>query len=386
MSIFDSTPSSQKADARPISFVLADLNVGSTQKIDLYVRPEELTRTDPSRVSVQQTLDKTIWADNFGPGVSTINISGHTGWRMDAQGKDGGDRFIALKTQFFDGWHQAKAKAYASGQDPNKVFLAFADTLDNFVCEVIPNQITLRRSRSRPLLMTYQIGMTVAMDLYGSYVGTETAVPPTGSALTSLGLGSLLDAIGSITSFAQGISSWINSNILAPVKSFLAMTTKIFNAVQGAIKAVSGIASSIINVARTIAQAGTNLMHTITSIMAMPGKIKAMFMGIASAFTNIACTLKNAFGANVVYQDYTPLFGASNCSSTAGGKPISEYRNTNPFYAIAPSAGQSPVSINASAQSSLTTLAKADPVLSPMTPAQLASHVTTINNGVAVTS
>lgn len=384
MGLFDSPPSSQKADAKPISFALYDFNVSQAAKnVTLFVRPEELTRTDPSRVSVQQTLDRQIWADNFGPGVPTINISGHTGWHVDANNKDGGQRFTDLKTTIFDGWHQARANAYNKGLDPELVQVVFIDRLDDFVSMVIPNQITLRRSKSRPLLMTYQIGMTVTDDLLGSYVGGGAAAP-TGSVLTSLGLDSLADSISKITKFANGISSWISTNILAPIKGFLNATARLFSAVQGAIKAVSNIAGTLISVAHTIAQAGANIMRTITSIMSMPGQIKAMFMGVASAFTNIICTLKNALGSAGVYKDYSALYGASNCSSTAGGKPISAYTSTNPFYAVAPSQGASPVSINATAQSSLRMLANTDPALAPMTAAQIASHVSAINSGLTV--
>ena len=51
------TPQSQKADVKPISFILIDPAASSAMtEIVLYVRPEELTRTDPSRTQVTQTL------------------------------------------------------------------------------------------------------------------------------------------------------------------------------------------------------------------------------------------------------------------------------------------------------------------------------------------
>jgi hypothetical protein len=109
-------------------------------------------------------------------------------------------------------------------------------------------------------------------------------------------------------------------------------------------------------------------------------------MGLASAFTNIGCLLKNALTGQNVYQDYTPLFGASNCSSTAGGSPISAYSQKNAFESIAPMSASAPgpVALTPAAQASLSELAHMDPVLAPYTPAQLAAAVKAANDGMTV--
>ncbi|SAK98626.1 hypothetical protein AWB80_07561 [Caballeronia pedi] len=383
MALFDATPSSQKPDACPISFALFDFNASSKPKvITLWVRPEDLTRTDPSRVTVQQTFGG-AFADNFGKGVAKINISGNTGWAADTTGADGVQRFIDLKTLIFDGWHQAKANAYKSGKDPSKVQLAFVDTLNQFTSSVIPGEVTLRRSRSRPLLLQYQIPMTVTSDLLGAYVTPSSS---SGASSTAAGLSSILQSIADIGSFANGISSWINSTILAPIKGFLKTTQAIFSTVTTAIKSVTGIATSLMNVAKTVAQAGANLVRTAIAIISMPATIKAMFMGIASAFTNIFCVLKNAVNTTPMYQDYSAIYGSSNCSSTSGGRPLSAYASTNTFAAVAPLPVSTGVNVNASAQTSLNALAKTDPVLSPMSSSTLASHLNTINSGLTVSA
>ena len=120
-------PISQKAGDRPITFGLVDASVPSSQIItlDMVIRPEELTRTDVSRATVQQTLGGG-WVDDFGPGLATINISGTTGWRMNAaaQGNaaiDGVDQFAKLKTQTFTGWHKRRNDAVKAGKDPKLV-------------------------------------------------------------------------------------------------------------------------------------------------------------------------------------------------------------------------------------------------------------------------
>jgi hypothetical protein len=127
------TPQSQKSDAKPISFHLLDPGASApVTDITLFVRPEELTRTDPSRTSVTQTLGGawgstwgSKWGDEFGAGIATINISGTTGWRTDSDAKDGLQRLTDLKTLVFDKWHAGRLAAYKNDMDPNTVQLIF---------------------------------------------------------------------------------------------------------------------------------------------------------------------------------------------------------------------------------------------------------------------
>lgn len=379
-----STPQSQKADVKPISFILNDPGAGSPiTEIVLYVRPEELTRTDSSRTSVQQTMGG-AFADEFGAGVAAINVAGNTGWKTGSDAKDGLQRLTDLKTLVFDRWHAGRGRAYQQGNDPNEVQLLFADALNGFLANVIPGQFVLRRSKSRPLLAQYQIPMTVLSDITGTY--SIPPAPQSSGVLAALGAASLLDSINSITSFMNGISSWISTNILAPVKAFVGTVTQVCNAVLGAVNSVLGIGKALMSVATTLVQCAAKVFQTIAAVVSLPGQIMGQVMGIASAFTNIFCLLKNALTGQSVYQDYTPLFGASNCSSTAGGSPISTYANQNAFESIVPmtSAAPGPVAITTPAQVSLAALAHMDPVLAPYTPAQLAAMVKSANDGMTV--
>lgn len=143
-------PRSQKAEVRPISFTLN--SGGNFSSGNLLIRPEDLTRTEPSRLSVTQTFGG-AWADNFGRGVGTLTISGHTGW---GQGNrfSGFDEFQSLYARVYQGWHAAGGQAE----------LVFADALDEFVWIVAPQVFTLKRNRQRPLLMMYNIVLTWLAD------------------------------------------------------------------------------------------------------------------------------------------------------------------------------------------------------------------------------
>lgn len=388
-------PFSQKADARPISFLLDDQTTEAAgppspdQFVKLLIRPEELTRSDPSRLAVQQTLGG-AWADNFGAGVPMINISGHTGWRRDTNGDDGGERFLNLKDQVFDQWHAKRAAAIAAGTDPNNVRLFFSDALDNFTAVCAPLNFTLRRSRSRPLLCMYQITLVVLEDEPGVELDPGDnelefgSLQQAGLASMDFSLNSITGAIGSIAGAIRNAQGLINANLLGPLKSFMNQTAQLFGQVRAAISAGSGIAGSLISMARMVAQAGINIFRTIAAIAALPQIVKSQFMAVASAFSNIACVLKNALRMPLYVQDYSDVYGSSNCSSTAGGRPISSLAGENPFYKVVPTPSPSPVSMTQSAQSAMTTFANADPVQAAPSQGAMFSGLTAIQSGFSV--
>lgn len=156
---------------RPIGFA------GTGGFFSFNIRPEELTRYEPSRLAVQQTLGG-AWVDGFDRGIITIKIQGHTGWRgftpgsaQDAVGNPlttglpGELQFAQLRASSFLNWHAERARIVAGGGDPSVVELIFIDTLNGFTDLVAPKSFTLRRSKSRPLLMMYTIEMLVLQDL-----------------------------------------------------------------------------------------------------------------------------------------------------------------------------------------------------------------------------
>lgn len=156
------TPRSQRF--RRVGFDLS--GGGAAGFADLTIRPEELTWVEPSRIAVQQTLAG-AWADSFDRGVATIRISGHTGWHggpPGGGGLSGEGQFMNLRQTAFQGWHDARAALVAGGQDPAAVEMIFIDELDSREALVAPKVFTLRRSKTRPLLMMYVIELLVLAD------------------------------------------------------------------------------------------------------------------------------------------------------------------------------------------------------------------------------
>lgn len=376
-------PSSQLAVDRPISFVLHDKPARAKPvAVDLAIPPEDLTRSDASRLNIQQTLSQNAWADNFGPGLSTITIAGHTGWRPGTNSdKDGIARFIELRDQVFNNWHTRRDAAVQSGINPDGVELIFSDALDRFSVVVAPQTFVLRRSKSRPLLCQYQIVMTVLSDV----IDTQNRAPIIDKSTTeSFGLDSLSASIDTLTAKINSVKDYIDATLVAPVKAFLQQTVKLFNAVKNAVRAIDGVFASVISVAQLAAQAGANLFHALATVASIPSLVKSRLMQTASAYTNIFCVLKNAINPTNTYQDYSGLLGSSNCSSTAGGAPLSAFANQNAFFSVFPTAAPPVASLTNAGRSGLNVLARSDAVLAPLSPAALSSAVTAAGSGLVV--
>jgi hypothetical protein len=107
-------------------------------------------------------------------------------------------------------------------------------------------------------------------------------------------------------------------------------------------------------------------------------------MQIGAAFNEVVCVFSNALRPGTTYEDYTGLYGASNCSSTTGGRMPSAFTNQNVFAVINPNAKQ-PVSLSGAAISSANAINRSDGVLMPLPTAEIGRHLDNINAGLVVT-
>ena len=374
-------PPSQKPGVCPISFTLETLG-SSPIILPLNIRPEELTRTEISRTSVQQTLGG-AFVDSFGEGLIQINISGNTGWR-GFNGINGTAFFQALRAASFTAWHQARLQAAQTGIDPNSVQLVFTDALNQTIDVVIPQTFTLRRSRSRPLLCMYQISM----------IGLGDIPPPSSgggflnSLVQALGLQTVVAAISQIAGAIASAVNFVEADILAPITAFMNMACMVFNEAVAIAETPAALVSLVTGVAQSIATCGFNMFTTLGSVVSNSADVTGALMQVQAAFSDISCVFANAIAQGQTYPVYTGLYGASNCSSTvSGSSPQSQYTlsGSNPFYDVMGTNTQPPIQVSPAAQTAIQTILYTDPVLSPLTPAQLASLATTITNGISVT-
>jgi len=358
-------PSSQKAGQRPISFVLR--GGGDYVVVNLVIRPEQLTKTSPSRLSVHQTLGG-AWADNFGPGISRIQISGHTGWRrVVGNDDDGVDRFTRLKTAVFDKWHARRQLQTTRGLNPDDVQLILVDTLNRAVTVVAPFAFSLLRSRMQPLLYKYQIDLTELKQHPGSMPHVPVQDEPAPEAVRVSMIDSLTESINRITEFIEAVRVGIDRVLVAPVQEFMRQTARLYSAMRTAIREMTAVAESLIQVAQLAARAGLNLFRTLAAVAGLPSMVRQRLMAVAGAYSNVLCLLySEMIRWPRFFQDFTPMMGASNCSSVGGGRPITRFVDSSPLAALFPDVDSPPVMVARSAQEGLTRLANNDPVQHPL--------------------
>lgn len=377
---------------RPISFALEDMGAIASS-VTLRLRPEDLTRTEPSRMAVHQTMGKDAsgWVDDFGPGLPTINISGHTGWRS-FQNMDGAASFESLHELVQVTYPRARQGLVDAGIDPGKCKLIFADMLDGFIYPVHPVQFVLRRSKSRPLLFQYQI----QLQAIGLAIDNPARFLPTLGGRTA-GLNALGGAIAALAGLEKSVAGWVSSAVsvvngaLAPVgatvSGFVKLTTGVFGSVQAIIGTTQGgfdaVTNNVIGIARDLAKVGQNVMGTIAAITGLPAHIKAGLTQVSRAFNEVVCIFSNSLRPTKTYEQFDGLYGASNCSSTTYGRAFSAYTDQNIFPLVMP-AKTGPVSVAPDAYSAIGRINGTDPVLAPMGVREIGASLRTINSGVVL--
>ena len=380
----------QRARVRPISFLL-DIHGSVSDPITLPIRPEDLTRTEPARAAVHQTLGREVsgWVDNFGEGLPSVNISGTTGWHYNPSlGRDGVQSFEALNEMVVHRYSQFRQISIDTGLNPAGVKLLFVDLLDNFCWSVVPTTFVLRRSKSRPLLMQYNINLQAVSTAIDAPL---IAIPFFGT--VSAGLGALGSLESTINGFIGGVEGLVTralsfvDRVLGPIasviKTFVNLTAKVLSAVLSVVNGIrtlaTGIANRLISIASDIAKVGINVFRTLSAIAGLPSDLKAALSRVASAYNEMACILANSLRPRPAYEEYSGLYGASNCSSTTGGRQPSAYGQTNAFNLIVPA--KDVVLLTSGAQSSMSALVRMDPVLAPLPYPEISRHLGELSRG-----
>lgn len=359
---------------------------GQDVKLDLAIRPAELTVAEPSRLIVQQTLGG-AWADSFDRGLVSINLSGNLGWRGSGL-LSGEDAFAQLRSTVFLEWHARRQAAIQNGDDPGDVRLTFIDTLDDMNFVVAPQQFTLRRSKSQPLLMNYQIRL----------VGLSDADAPSGL------LDKIIAALSNPLRFLAGVTGL--GGVLTTVQGYLSTGLALYGAASTAVRSFMGMVTGVLGkvasiaadvrgefqgldgdlliTARTVCQAGANALSALSPDPVLPAYLLLPAARLPSLLTEADCTMANSFSLGRAYTSYDDLLGASNCSSTGGGGPASAYTvsGANPFDDYFPADG-SRISVSASASAALANL-QVDPLMLVGRDQYVAAQLAAVAGGVSV--
>lgn len=347
---------------RSIGFVLQGAPQGD-QFFNFGIRPEDLTITEPSRLTAQQTLGG-AWADSFDIGVTTITLAGHNGWRGGVL--SGEDLFAELRSTVFTAWHQGRADAIQQGQDPDTVQLFFADSLDSYAYLVAPRSFTLRRSKTSPLLMRYQIQLLclAPADVPGDPIDEIVIAMsnPLRWLAASTGLLDIVNTILGLEAFALGALG----AAAAAIHDFVGIGVALINSVALTAQAIVGqftaVEFALLDVGQQFCNAAKNAFYVLSDDLTLTAEEILPIMGLANAFQDAACSMANGFNLIGVFPSWEAFRGASSCSSTGGGDPASVFtiQDVNPFvYAVA--AAPPLVQVTADSQAAMDAL-QADPL------------------------
>lgn len=378
-------PTSQKN--RPVSFALL---VGSAPRevVTLYLRPEELTRSEPARITTHNTLGG-AYADEFGIGLPDISISGVTGWRGNSDG-DGEAQFRRLQG-LFASWYAERAQLVARHQDPSSVELALVDALDEINDIVVPIEFQLERRKQRPLLIQYRIRLTAMGAVGAAPAGSADSIMGAISGLSGRvksavdSLGGVIDQRGQLAKAIGGFGDTVG-DLADAGEEFLDKTQGVLDAVTEGVDKVTGIIDDTIRpvyeLSVAIEQAGRNVFSAIDTVLRFPQNVAAEIGAVAQNFQSAYCTLRNTFDLDRYAFDISPLFGASNCSSTGGGRAASSLLSENPFERL--SGGVSPSVVSTQSARAIQVARGIDPVSAALPPSVAAGLLRDMASGISL--
>jgi hypothetical protein len=141
----------------------------------LRINPESIAYDVPPRVSTYQTL-KDFYVDDHGLGIQAVTLSGTTGWKPrrivgEAFPMDGFASFKHLYKEIYLAYQAERSYLEKQGLSafhrigkPDGLHVKILDKMNELTYTAVFNKFLLRRSRGRPLLFQYDIGLTVITD------------------------------------------------------------------------------------------------------------------------------------------------------------------------------------------------------------------------------
>ena len=174
----------------------------------------------------------------------------------------------------------------------------------------------------------------------------------------------------------------------AAVDQFVGLAVGVLSAVrdvaQFARGTFSGADAQLLTAARMIASAGAGAFAALSTTPGLPKYLLIPAARLSAAFVDAECNMANSFITGTQFTTYDDLFGASSCSSTGGGDPISKYTaaDLNPIADIFPVSSPR-VQVSADGVAALASLAR-DPLALVGQDAYTAGQLQVASRGIMV--
>jgi hypothetical protein len=143
--------------AKDISILLASPK--NLKKFTFPVGLEGMTFTFGNRAITTQALDK-FWCDALGPAVPTVTLTGHTGWRVLRDGRDGKQQFAYMLRMY-----QEHMGLLATAPNSPRSLLVLHDPTTGMVLRCFSTSLRIMRDKTRTLLYPFEWDLTVVNQL-----------------------------------------------------------------------------------------------------------------------------------------------------------------------------------------------------------------------------
>lgn len=165
----------------------------------LLVNPQDMTKAEPARINVQQTLGG-AYVSHFGQGLHQVTISGTTGYsaRYNTSGelKDG---YTELKA------FQEKVYRYYVKEKSAFIEMFWYNWEDEEYYKVVPTNFRIMRNKSEPTLYRYELTF-VALEPVGAGQKPKMNL----NALDAISVSSISNSIGGSISSASEVLYLLN--------------------------------------------------------------------------------------------------------------------------------------------------------------------------------
>jgi len=348
----------------------------------LNINPETITYDSPSRTLVHRT-EGGIYADDYGLGITTLSLSGITGWhaKRDIDGKYR-DGFQAYKRIYKDIYLQfkklseeaKKSGKVAKGFKVNGAHIKIVDELNDKTIRCIFGKrgYTLNRSKTRPLLFQYDMDLVIIWDADWEDTDRPKEYSTTLSEEQTAALTNRLDKTKQTIAQLQAQQKPFLSRhpkFAAFVNKLDSLTTMAQNVVTSANKKIS-TANNVVGMVGARIGAIADTMERMGSLIykaqSFVGNLEAQTVGQVNRIIEEYNAIRCAVGA-LSFSDFMPniklMDGNMGCSSTlgVGSSKYSTLSNTfSTIYGDGNDRLQNSVSLTEQAQAAVLVQANAD--------------------------
>lgn len=203
--------------------------------------------------------------------------------------------------------------------------------------------------------------------------------------VAAVGLDGLNSDLAEINAGVAGVPTYIQSNMVSSVTSFLSTAAATLAATIKLLqdtKELGPAGAQLVELCANLMLCGQNALYTyIAGNDEIEYGAQNFVSSLAGTFTDAYAILNNTFVVPPLFPDFSGVYGSSGGSATDGGSPLSPLAGQNTFSSIVPPVLPL-VAVTPLAQQNIGALLVADPIFDPMELDILSDSLSGVGGGV----